>query len=90
MLLLITYDLKQPDRNYNALYDAIKNCGKRWWHYLESVWIVYVENSTPQECYNHIHPYMDNNDNLFIVDITDKDFYGWLPKDAWRWLNDNN
>lgn len=39
MAKLISYDLKQPGRNYDDLYEAIKTLGD-WWHCLESVWIV--------------------------------------------------
>ena len=30
------------------------------------------------------------NDYLFLVDITNKARQGWLPKDAWSWLKQNN
>lgn len=89
MLVLITYDLRQPDRNYNALYDAIKYCGNAWWHYLESVWIVST-NLTPQECYSRVKPNMDDNDHLLIVDITNQQRQGWLPTKAWDWLKAND
>lgn len=89
MLVLITYDLKQPERNYDTMYEAIKQCGTAWWHYLESVWIVNTH-STPQECYNRIKPNMDDNDYLFIVDITKQNRQGWLPTKAWEWLKEND
>ena len=33
MIYAINYDLKRPGQNYEALNNAIKNCGD-WWHYL--------------------------------------------------------
>ena len=36
---IVSYDLKNPGRDYTALYDAIKSIGE-WQHPLESVWIV--------------------------------------------------
>ena len=89
MLMLITYDLRQPDRNYDAMYEAIKHCGSAWWHYLGSVWIVNTR-FTPQECYDRIKPNMDANDYLFIVDISQKERQGWLPTKAWDWLRAND
>ena len=41
----INYDLKAPNRKYDSLYAEIKNC-QRWWHYLESTWII-ITTETP-------------------------------------------
>ena len=89
MLLLITYDLKQPDRDYTTLYESIKQCSSVWWHYLESVWIIRTE-MTANQCFDKIHPNMDNNDYIFIVDISHQTRQGWLPKDAWEWIKSND
>ena len=89
MIILITYDLKQPDRDYTALYESIKQCGTKWWHYLESVWIIRTD-MTPDQCFQKIHSYIDNNDYLFIVDISRHSRQGWLPKDAWDWIKAND
>lgn len=85
MLLLISYDLKQPDRDYSSLYDTIKNAGSSWWHYLESVWIIKTDMSVDC-CSNLLLRNMDTNDLLFVVDITGKKSQGWLPSKAWEWL----
>lgn len=89
MLVLISYDLKQPDRDYSVLYEAIKSTGKAWWHYLESVWIVDTAQD-PEACYNMIKPAMDDNDFLFIVEITEMKNQGWLPSKAWEWIKARN
>ena len=89
MLVLITYDLKQPDRDYASLYESIKQCGNVWWHYLDSVWIIRTDLS-PAQCFDRVHPNMDNNDYLFIVDITQRSRQGWLPTDAWEWIKTND
>ena len=89
MLVLISYDLKQPDRDYTSLYDAIKQLGKAWWHYLESVWIVDTTQD-PEACYNLIKPTIDDNDSLFIVEITRMKNQGWLPSKAWEWIKNRN
>jgi hypothetical protein len=31
---------------------------------------------------------LDDNDRLFIVDITKQSRDGWLPKQAWDWLRE--
>ena len=45
MIVLITYDLKQPGRNYTPLYETIKSLGE-WQHPLESTWFVQIDEET--------------------------------------------
>ncbi|MBQ2883651.1 MAG: hypothetical protein IJE43_07780 [Alphaproteobacteria bacterium] len=85
MILLITYDLRQPNRDYESLYDAIKKCGSHWWHYLESTWLVDT-NISVDECVNRLRQTMDTDDNLLVVDITGRPRQGWLPSKAWEWI----
>lgn len=89
MLLLITYDLSKPHQDYTSLYETIKQCSSKWWHYLDSTWII-VTNLTIDECVNKIHSVMDNDDSLFIVNISGQSYKGWLPKKAWEWLKENH
>lgn len=87
MIVLITYDLKNPEKDYAPLYEAIKNCGSDWWHYMESVWIVKTTIS-PQECFNRIREIITDGDRCFIVDITKQPRQGWLPTNAWNWIKE--
>ena len=89
MLILITYDLKS-DKDYHSLHETIKGCSttNKWWHYMESVWIICTDMSV-NECNDIIRRQMDNNDLLFIVEITDMTYQGWLPSKAWEWLDRN-
>ncbi|MCX6844782.1 MAG: hypothetical protein NTX53_21170 [candidate division WOR-3 bacterium] len=84
MVLLITYDLKQPGRNYDALYEAIKTLGQ-WWHFLDSTWLVQTA-MTPDQVAARLRLHMDANDYLLVVKVT-RPYQGWLPKDAWEWVN---
>ena len=85
MILLITYDLKQPNRDYESLYEAIKKCGSSWWHYLESTWIVHTTISV-DECAKRLRQTMASDDSLLVVDITAQSRQGWLPSKAWDWI----
>lgn len=89
MLLLITYDLKKVEKDYQSLYESIKLCGTQWWHYLDSVWLIQT-NLTPQDCYDRLRDNIDNNDRLLIIDITNQNRQGWLPSKAWEWIRANN
>lgn len=85
MIALITYDLKQPDRDYSKLYDVIKNAGTSWWHYLEFVWIINTT-LTVDALSSMVKSNMDEKDLLFVVDITNCKYQGWLPSKAWVWF----
>jgi hypothetical protein len=85
MVYLITYDLNTEGKDYNALYDKIKSLGQCF-HPLESVWFLqsaYYDVNTISE---QLRTTMDNNDHIFVVEITNKPRQGWLPKTAWEWL----
>jgi hypothetical protein len=83
---LITYDLKNKGiRSYDSLYTAIKSVGN-WWHYLDSTWIVRSNNNS-QEIYQSLAPHLLRNDFILVVKIDNSDKWGWLPLDAWNWLN---
>jgi hypothetical protein len=86
MVLLITYDLKKPGQDYSALYNTIKTAS-RWWHYLESTWIIETA-SPPQAWVEKLLPHLDQNDRLIVVQIT-PNYQGYLPKDAWEWLKNS-
>lgn len=89
MLLLITYDLRSSDKDYTALYEGIKrNCNK-WWHYMESVWIVKTEN-TPDSIVDFLKDKIDKDDRLFVVNISQQKRQGWLPSKAWEWIKAND
>ena len=82
----ITYDLKAPGRDYENLYEAIKKTGK-WWHYLESTWLV-ITDKTSQQIWDSLAPTIDKNDLLLIIEIR-KNRHGWLPEKAWEWIDKN-
>lgn len=83
---VISYDLKAPGRDYSNLYEAIKH-GTKWWHYLESTWIV-ITNESPQQVWDRLARHVDKNDRLLIIEARDN-VQGWLPKDAWDWIHSN-
>ena len=83
--ILITYDLKSPGKDYSRLYEHIKGLGE-WWHYLESTWIVKTEKSV-DDIANSTRLVLDPNDYLLVVDISNSKKNGWLPRDAWSWIN---
>ncbi len=82
----VSYDLKTPLKNYQSLFEALKQSG-RWWHYLQSTWLIQT-NETAIELWNRIAPHIAQQDFLLIIEVR-ANVHGWLPKDAWDWINAN-
>jgi hypothetical protein len=63
---LVTYDLRQPGRDYKRLYDRLS--GWRAVHALESVWLIDA-GTTAGALRDDLRGYIDTNDRLFVVEI---------------------
>lgn len=85
--LLIGYDLNKAGKNYDGLITSIKD-SPDWWHYLDSTWLVKT-NLTVEAMRNQLSPYIDNDDELLVIDATDADA-AWVGfnNDAARWLRE--
>ncbi|MFA7302083.1 MAG: hypothetical protein WC069_07260 [Candidatus Shapirobacteria bacterium] len=87
MILLVTYDLKKPGKDYTSLYNLLKTA-PHWWHYMESVWI--IQTTETVDMWNtKIAAVIDQNDLVLIVDITKRPRQGRLIKEAWDWIRTN-
>ena len=89
----ITYDLRQPERNYNGLYDAIKELAGEgnWQHPMESFWVVSISefsSKTVESMYDFLRQHIDDNDSLFISRIDNTEHQGWMPKNFWNWFKE--
>ena len=94
-LFAISYDLRQPSRKYNELYDAIKQLAGvgNWQHPMESLWVVVVSDYSPRDAnsiYGEIRKYIDENDSLFVVRLDLNERQGWMPKSFWTWLKEKS
>ena len=66
--IIIEYDLRQPGRDYDALYSAIKSY-EAWAHVTESTWLIKTEDSCVQ-VRDALKQKMDTNDRLFVGKLT--------------------
>jgi len=87
-VLLITHALNNKFRNYSPLFTAVKENSFQWWHYIESTWIVTTDH-TADTFARVLYPHIENTDYVLVVKIH-KDYQGWLPKEAWDWLNEKS
>lgn len=62
---IVIYDLRAPGRNYESLYQAIKNYGT-WGKISQSAWAI-VSSKNSVEIRDDLMKYLDRNDRLMIV-----------------------
>lgn len=83
MILLVTYDLKQPQTSYEPLFEELKSKDS-WAHYIPSTWLVSTRES-PRELSQKLIPLTFKGDRLLVVELTGR-HSGWLPQKAWDWI----
>lgn len=79
MVYHISYDLRKPGKDYERLYEEIKNLGP-WCHPVDSTW--YVDTSeTAEGIRNSLRAVMDASDALVVTAAR--------APGAWYGLSDN-
>lgn len=81
MKYIVTYDLRKPVQNYEALISVLKKLPAV--HAMQSTWFVETSRS-PQALYEYLEPFIDKNDLLFVCQIGD--WYGLLPNNISQFL----
>lgn len=84
MILIVTYDLKQPTGSYKALFEVLKGQNS-WWHYIPSTWLVDADASTPKEFFQLLKPNIFEGDRILVTKF-ESGYSGWLPGKAWKWM----
>ena len=84
MVYIVSYDLRNRKKNYIGLTEQLQY-SPRWWHYLQSTWLVSTEESASQ-LYNRLSAHLDSDDSILIIEAGNH-AQGWLPKDAWEWIH---
>ena len=86
-VLLVACSGGEPKLNQN-LSDAIKESGEKWWHYLDSVWLIKTDKSANDvgKELSAIVKADPKRANLLVVEV--RGFaQGWLSSKAWEWIN---
>lgn len=66
--MIIEYDLRQPGRDYDSLYEIIKGYSQ-WARITESTWFIKTEETCIQ-VRDKLKAAMDSNDRLFVGALT--------------------
>ena len=86
VVYLITYTLR-PKRDITALIMELQRSAY-WAHYLDDTWLIASYEPVDQVS-RRLLPYFLQTDSVIILEVTkDATAQGWLPKEAWDWLND--
>jgi len=84
-LLLITFALRNTDRDYSQFFVALRGNALNWWHFIEQTAVVSTEHDA--DAFTRLLlPLMETTDSLLVVKLSPHQFEGWLPKYAWDWF----
>jgi hypothetical protein len=83
MILVVTYELKQPPESYGPLFEALKG-ENSWAHYMASTWLISAEESA-KEFTQKLLPLIFEGDRLLVTALA-PEYGGWLPHKAWEWI----
>jgi hypothetical protein len=75
--------------DYKKFHDTITTAKGiiNWWHYLESSYIIITENNiTATNVSDFVGQHMKNK-HFLVAELNLKNHNGWLPKEAWDWIN---
>lgn len=78
--------------DYNKFHnDLITTKGIiNWWHYISSSYIIITEwNVLANQVTELVQDLMPNK-KFFVCELNLKNHNGWLPEDAWEWINSFN
>lgn len=84
-VLLVTYDLRAPGRNYQPVYDYLRRF--TYCKDMESVWFLDTSVTT-REIRDQLQTLVDGNDKIFVVRITSD--WASLNVRCADWLNSSD
>ena len=93
-IVLISYELLNPAsaKKPKQVTEAIKEVTGWWWHHLPNIWLVAGDDLTVEKVYETIAQHFvleegsDPSDSLFIVEIVPEATQGYMPANAWEWI----
>lgn len=85
MIILVTYDLNVPGKDYTKLYRGLELISQDYIRPLKSVWLFYTT-SKPEDVWDKLSRYIDGSDRM-LVTVMKPGYYGWLDKEHWSWID---
>ena len=82
---LVAVQLRRPNADYGPVIGMIKNVGIAWMYYIPHV-VLIQSHETAAAINLKILKFITKEDYILVIQVT-KQYQGWLPKEAWDWLN---
>lgn len=83
MVYMISYDLRQPDRNYEKLKQMLRDCScGKCVHPLESVFII-SSGLSSDKLSELIKSVVDTDDGFIVCEIT-QNYHGYIDVSHWN------
>jgi hypothetical protein len=90
---IINFDIDVKDNfDYSKFHESLTKANgvETWWHYLASSYIIIVKEGIDSSIISeYVRKHMPNK-NYFVAQLNLLDHNGWLPKNAWDWINEFN
>lgn len=84
MIYVVSYTLR-PKRDATIVILTLQ-ASSGWCHYLDDTWLIST-NETPQQLYERVRMAFLTSDSFLIAPFDRYAGYaGWLPKEAWDWI----
>ena len=85
---------REYGRSYKDFHDSFvgHHSIKNWWHYLTSCYIIIThldQNQLSNHCRESLKRFYYKETHL-VLSVNLKEYQGWLPQDAWDWIDSNS
>lgn len=91
MVYQITYELRNPDRDYSDLYLYLeKELGRGGVNVLKNTWwLSFAEEVDLEQLVESIRSHIEQSDIFYVSRITANSYNGWMPTQYWNWVKEN-
>lgn len=83
---LIAFTLQTPGANPAPIVEGIKKIGDGGWMYYIPNMVFIHSKETANQLAEKAYKLITQGDYLIVIRVTNE-HQGWLPPDAWNWLN---
>lgn len=86
-IYIISYDLTNPGRDYEALSNAIKSYGN-WWHQTGSTWVIASDTTSSSAIRDYLKQFTDSNDKLFVAKLSGEWAAFGFSREEYDWIKE--
>lgn len=87
-MFIISYDLKSPQADYDAMFAAIQGLGAAQ-RILESTWVLDTSRNE-DEIAASLQSVIHEGDRFIVAEMRENRRQGWLAKSMWQWMREHD